>query len=131
MCSTTAESVPNIKAHLDQLASLLKCRFLGTPWVRVEGTGHPHSAGIQEGFSSWKEDCRAQCQNAQVLVNITHLCSNLQVKSSFRTSYLFSSWVRKIPWRRKCRPTLVFLPGKSHEQRSLLDYSPWGQKRQI
>ena len=24
--------------------------------------------------------------------------------------------------------TLVFLPGKSHEQRSLAGYSPWGHK---
>ena len=24
-------------------------------------------------------------------------------------------WVRKIPWRRKWQPTLVFLPGKSHD----------------
>ena len=28
-------------------------------------------------------------------------------------------WVRKICWRRKWLPTLVFLPGKSHGQRSL------------
>ena len=28
-------------------------------------------------------------------------------------------WVRKIPWRRKWQPTPVFLPGKSHGQRSL------------
>ena len=34
--------------------------------------------------------------------------------------------VRKIPWRRKWQSTLVFLPGKSHEQRSLAGYSPWG-----
>ena len=27
--------------------------------------------------------------------------------------------VRKIPWRRKGQPTPVFLPGKSHGQRSL------------
>ena len=27
-------------------------------------------------------------------------------------------WVRKIPWRRKSQPTPVFLPGKSHGQRS-------------
>ena len=31
----------------------------------------------------------------------------------------FDPWVRKIPWRRKWQPTPVFLPGKSHEQRSL------------
>ena len=23
-------------------------------------------------------------------------------------------WVGKIPWRRKCKPTLAFLPGKFH-----------------
>ena len=28
-------------------------------------------------------------------------------------------WVGKIPWRRKWQPTPVFLPGKSHGQRSL------------
>ena len=35
-------------------------------------------------------------------------------------------WVRKIPWRRKRQPTPLFLPGKSHGQRSLVGYSPWG-----
>ena len=38
----------------------------------------------------------------------------------------FNPWVRKIPWRRKWQPTPVLLPGKSHGQRSLSDYSPWG-----
>ena len=32
-------------------------------------------------------------------------------------------------WRSKWQPTPVFLPGKSHGQRSLLSYSPWGHKR--
>ena len=31
-------------------------------------------------------------------------------------------------WRRKRQPTPVFLPGKSHEERSLVGYSPWGCK---
>ena len=35
---------------------------------------------------------------------------------------------QKIPWRRKWQPTPVFLPGKSHGQRSLVGYSPWGCK---
>ena len=38
-------------------------------------------------------------------------------------------WVRKIPWRRKWQPTLVFLLEKSHAQRSLVGYSPWGHKK--
>ena len=37
--------------------------------------------------------------------------------------------VRKIPWRKKWQPTAVFLPGKSHGQRSLVGYGPWGRKR--
>ena len=40
----------------------------------------------------------------------------------------FDSWVGKIPWRRKWQPTPVFLPGKSHRQRSLVGYGPWGCK---
>ena len=35
----------------------------------------------------------------------------------------FDLWVRKIIWRRKWQPILVFLPGKSHGQRSLAGYS--------
>ena len=38
------------------------------------------------------------------------------------------TWVGKIHWRRKWQLTPVFLPGKSHGQRSLVDYSPWGRK---
>ena len=37
-------------------------------------------------------------------------------------------WVRKIPWRRKWQPTLVFLPGESHGQRSIAGYSPWDHR---
>ena len=40
----------------------------------------------------------------------------------------FDPWVRKIPWRRKWQPTPVFLPGKSHGQKSLVSYSPWSCK---
>ena len=41
----------------------------------------------------------------------------------------FKPWVGKFPWRRKWQPTPVFLPGKSHGQRSLAGYSPWGRRR--
>ena len=41
----------------------------------------------------------------------------------------FNPWVRKISWRRKWQPSPIFLSGKSHGQRSLEDYSPWGHKR--
>ena len=38
----------------------------------------------------------------------------------------FGPWVGKIPWRRAWQPTVVFLPGESHGQRSLAGYSPRG-----
>ena len=40
----------------------------------------------------------------------------------------FNPWIRKIPWRRVWQSTLVFLPGKSHGQRSLAGYSLQGCK---
>ena len=40
----------------------------------------------------------------------------------------FDLWVRKISWSRKHQPTLLFLPGKSHRQRSLVGNSPEGRK---
>ena len=41
----------------------------------------------------------------------------LQCRSCRR--YWFNPWVRKIPRGRKWQPIPIFLPGKSHGQRSL------------
>ena len=41
----------------------------------------------------------------------------------------FTHWVGNIPWRRKWKPTPVFLPGKFHGQSSLVGCSCWGCKR--
>jgi len=40
----------------------------------------------------------------------------------------FDPWVGQMPWSRKWQPNLAFLPGESHEERSLVGYSPWGHK---
>ena len=37
-------------------------------------------------------------------------------------------WVGRIPWKRKQKLILVFMPEKSHGHRSLAGYSPWGCK---
>ena len=41
-------------------------------------------------------------------------------------------WVRSLgsedPLEKESLPTPVFLPGKSHGQRSLASYSPWSRK---
>ena len=42
--------------------------------------------------------------------------------------YRFDPCAGKIPWRRKWQPTSIFLPRKSHRQRSLAGYSQWGHQ---
>ena len=70
---------------------------------------------------------------------IACLCVNFQIFMDFPVFLLpayyrrrkrcrFNPWVRKIPWRRKWQPSPIFLPGKSHGQRSLAGFSPWGCK---
>ena len=59
-----------------------------------------------------------------IFVYVTSLVAQM-VK---RLSTMRKTWVGKIPWRRKWQSTPVLLPGKSHGQRSLVGYSPWGSK---
>ena len=71
-------------------------------WVRDEGldySGH--------GLPSWLSGKESACQCRR--------CG-------------FHPRVRKIPWRRKWQPIPGTLPGKSHGQRSLVGYNPWGHK---
>ena len=42
----------------------------------------------------------------------------------------FNSCIEQIPWREKRQPIPIFLPGKSHGQRSWVGYHPWGHKSQ-
>ena len=61
------------------------------------------------------------------------LCGLLRWLSGKESTYhcrrhRFDTWFRKILWRRKWQPIPVFLSGKSHGQRSLGEYSPWGHK---
>ena len=73
----------------------------------------------QTRLSDWTE-LNYQISTSVVAQTVKHL-------STMRETG-FDPWVGKIPWRRKWQPTPVLLPGKSHGQRSLIDYSPWGCK---
>ena len=55
--------------------------------------------------------------------------SNLFLNILLQSAFYASSIPRKIPWRRKCQLTAVFLPGKSHGQKHLMGYSSWCCKR--
>ena len=53
-------------------------------------------------------------------ISLPDLCSTIWPR--------FNPLIRMIFWRRKWQPTLVFVPGESHGQRSLVCYSPWDRK---
>ena len=59
----------------------------------------------------------------------SHMHGPLLNDSVCRQSWpLIVSVLLNVPWGRKWQPTPGFLPGKCHEQRSLVGYSPCGCK---
>ena len=56
---------------------------------------------------------------------VARLVTNLLAMQETQVQFL--DWEGPPCWR-KWQPTPVFLPGKSHGQRSLVVYSPWGRK---
>ena len=83
-------------------------------WGRLHRIGHNWSdlaaagAGLCMGLSWWLSGQESTCQ-----------CRRCR----------FDPWVSTSPWRKTWQSTLVFLPGKSHGQRSLVGYGPWDHKR--
>ena len=51
-----------------------------------------------------------------------------RIHLTIQETWVQSLGLEKISWRRKWQPILVFLPGESHGQGSLADYSLWGFK---
>ena len=60
-------------------------------------------------------------------IELAQLVKNL-LQCRRHRKHRLDPWVRKILWRRKWQTTPVFLPEKSHGERSLVGYSPWGRK---
>ena len=77
-----------------------------------------------EKFSSIKSLLGAQNGASQVALLVKE--PTCQCRRCKRRG--FDPWVGKILWRRAWQPTLVFLPGESHGQRSLAGYGQEGHK---
>ena len=58
---------------------------------------------------------------------LLHLVSILR-KGTCKVKYWNSKYLKKIPWRRACQPTPVFLPGEFYGQRNMVGYSLWGRR---
>ena len=94
-------------------------RFLRAPWT-ARRSNQPILKGINPEYSleelMLKPSLLAQSSKE-------HACQCSRHKRCG-----FDPWARKIFQRRKWQSTPVFLLGKSHGQRSLMSYSPWGRK---
>ena len=72
-----------------------------------------------------------RCKNYKSLwwaSQLVLVVKNLPANAGDARDCEFDPWVRKISWKRKWQPTPVFLPGKSHGQRSLAGYRPWDRR---
>ena len=62
-----------------------------------------------------------------IFIGLPWWCSGRRIRL-LKQRQGFNPWLRKIHWRRKGQPVPVFLPGKSHGQKSLMGYSLEGCK---
>ena len=78
-------------------------------------------AGCPDAARFWEWTCRQ--------VPGVAACGGLAIMWITKGQYpCFKQNYYKWIWRREWQPTLVFLPGESYGQRSLVGYSPWGHK---
>ena len=113
----SSHNSPNYRCELEkEVATHSSILAWNIPWT--EEPGRLQSTGSQTVGHDW----------ATSLTGLPWWISGKEPTCQCRTRR-FYCWVGKIPWRRKWQPTPVFLPGKSHGQRSLAGYRPWGHKR--
>ena len=113
------------------------CLFNQLPNVCGKGNGNPHQYSCLENPTdrgAWWATVRGM-QELDMSEQLTHtvIHSGLPWWLSGRESICNAGDMGSIPgpgdpWRKKWQPTPVFLPGKSHGQRSLVGYTPQGSK---
>uniref|UniRef100_A0AC11ESQ7 Ribosomal protein S25 n=1 Tax=Ovis aries TaxID=9940 RepID=A0AC11ESQ7_SHEEP len=125
------------KATYDKLCKEVPNYKLITPAVvseRLKIRGSLARAALQELLSKGERmECCTGLYAFCTLVWADHVshfkCSrwtSLVAQTVKHLSTMRETWVRSLPWRRKWQSAPVLLPGKSHGQRSLVGYSPWG-----
>ena len=132
---------PLVHPPVQWALSLLPTLHLSCPalYPRVlTFTGHQHPAGLlvqvqrTERGENWVLYlCSLPCSSpgcAFIPFSLKPLVAQTVKHLSTMRETRFDPWVGKIPWRRKWQSTPGLVPGKSHGQRSLVGYSPWGRK---
>ena len=110
LCHPVDCSPPGSSVH-----GILQARIL--EWVAI-----PLSRGSSQSRDQTWVSCIASL--------VAQVVKNLPAMQEAQVRFLGQETQEKgLPsWRREWQHTSVFLPGKSHGQRSLTGYSPWGRK---
>ena len=66
--------------------------------------------------------------HTDVSISFIHSCQKLETTRMFFSRWIDNCGTPDNRWRRKWQPTPILFPGKSHGQRSLVGYSPWGRE---
>ena len=89
---------------------------------------HPGQTGEMLGQVKMLESLDSTHADVSLPPGRTSLMAQTIYKLPVMQQTQFDPWCRDVLWKREWLPTPVFLPGKSHGQRSLVGYSPWGCK---
>ena len=135
-----------------EAANLLPCHLsLGAPSGSSASLAQCRPGALPTSCPRWipavlrflLQLCHIHCMNVSLSLGVYfHWCQHQWKKKHLWASLVaqmvkslpaygrpgFHPWVRRIPWRREWQPTPVFLPGKSHGERSLEGYSLWGHR---
>ena len=112
------------------------CNAEGAGSVPGQGTKIPHDWRSKKlkhykqnkYCNKFNKDFKKIC--CSVLYYPWNFCLRTLILNAYRLlRYYCLFWFCVVlPWRRKLQSTPVLLPGKSHERRRLVAYSPWGRK---
>ena len=103
-----------------KVKSLSRVQLLAAPWTAA------HQARPSMGFSRQEYWSGVPLPSRYYTIGLPGGASGKQLACQCRRHKrcVFDPWVDKVPWRRELQPIPVFLAGESHEQRTLVGYSP-------
>ena len=101
------------------------------PWnqsLRPKRLGTTALTPVNGPLESPLEDCTPTGYGVKRVLRASGASKESACQCTRHRRHGFHPWVGKTPWRRKWQPSPVFLTGKSHGRRSLVGYSPRGDK---